>query len=182
MPDSPQNMDSRAADLVEQALQSENQQTTLLDTTSLAAQYNDALADYIQEKQVQVERVEDRLQDLVEQEMINLKDLQASKPVFWRPAARAAWEEQQAKRQEIIQRLQNRLKHVREIKEEMGLYGPRIEELAIRKLRLRQPRLADEWDAMKTAERMEEARQRQKEQFESRSISLTRVRSIDLPE
>ena len=39
------------------------------------SRYNDALADYVQEKQGQVERLEDRLENLIEQEMANLEEL-----------------------------------------------------------------------------------------------------------
>ena len=91
--------------------------------------------------------------------MANLEDYQAHRPpgLFLRPGARGAWEREQAGKQATILRLQNRLEHVREIKEEMGLHGPKIEELAVRKLRLKEPDLAGEWDDMRTAQRNHEA-------------------------
>ena len=82
--------------------------------------------------------------------------------------------------QATIQRLQNRLEHVREIKEEMGLHGPKIEELAVRKLRLKEPDLAGEWDDMRTAQRNHEATERQKIQQPARSQSLSRTRSLNV--
>ena len=82
--------------------------------------------------------------------------------------------------QATIQRLQNRLEHVREIKEDMGLHGPKIEELAVRKLRLKEPDLAGEWDDMRTAQRQHEAMERQKKQQPPRSQSLSRIRSLNV--
>ena len=42
----------------------------------------------------------------------------------------------------------------------MGLQGPKIEELAVRKLRLKKPDLAKEWDDMRTAQRQHETMER----------------------
>lgn len=66
--------------------------------------------------------------------------------------------------QHTMQRLHGRLESVREIKEGMGLHGPRIDELAIRKLRAQEPELAREWDAMQEAQRLHQALQRKQEQ------------------
>ena len=94
----------------------------------LESRYNDALAEYAEAKYEQVERLEDRLENLIEQEMANLEDYQAHRPagLFLRPGARGAWEREQARKQATIQRLQNRLEHVREIKEDMGLPARRL--------------------------------------------------------
>jgi hypothetical protein len=46
----------------------------------------------------------------------------------------------------------------------MGVYGPRIEELAIRKLRAQEPELAREWDNRQEAQRLHQALQRKQEQ------------------
>ncbi len=67
-------------DLLDQAQQAESGQAALLDTTGLESRYNDALAEYVQEKQDQVERIEDRLENLIEQEMAGLEDYQAHRP------------------------------------------------------------------------------------------------------
>jgi DNA repair exonuclease SbcCD ATPase subunit len=168
-------------DLLERAQEAQSQQAALLDTTSLESRYNGALAEYVQEKQEQVERLEDRLENLIEQEITNLESCQAQRParLFLRPNARGAWEREQVRRQATIQRLQNRLEHVREIKEEMGVHGPKIEELAVRKLRQKEPDLAAEWDDMRTAQRQHETMERQKKQLPP-SQSLTRIRSLNI--
>ena len=50
------------------------------ESTALQSRYNDALADYVQEKQGQVERLEDRIENLVEQEIANLESCQVHRP------------------------------------------------------------------------------------------------------
>ncbi len=169
-------------DLLGRAQEAECQQAALLATAPLESRYSDALAEYVEAKYEQAERLEDRLENLIEQEMTNQEDYQAHRPagLFLRPVARVAWEREQARKQATILRLQNRLEHVREIKEEMGLTGPKIEELAVRKLRLRKPDLADEWDDMRTAQRQHEAMKRQREQQPTRSQSLSRIRSLNV--
>ena len=169
-------------DLLARAQEAEIQQAALLETTPLESRYNGALAEYVEAKYEQVERLEDRLENLIEQEMANLVDYQAHRPagLFFRPGARGVWEREQARKQATILRLQNRLEHVREIKEEMGLHGPKIEELAVRKLRLKEPDLAGEWDDMRTAQRLHEAIKRQKEQQPARSQFLSRIRSLNV--
>src|SRR5208283_3010692 len=96
-------------DLLEQVHEAQSQQAALLESTALQSRYNDALADYVQEKQGQVERLEDRLENLIEQEMANLESCQAHRPagLFLRPGARGAWQREQTGRQATIQRLQN---------------------------------------------------------------------------
>jgi hypothetical protein len=169
-------------DLVERAQEAQSQQAALLDTASLESRYNGALAEYVASKYEQVERLEDRLENLIEQEMANFESSRAHRPagLFLRPGARAAWERELARRQATIQRLQNRLEHVREIKEEMGVHGPKIEELAVRKLRQKEPDLAAEWDDMRTALRHHETMERQKKQQSPQSLSLSRVRSLNV--
>ena len=168
-------------DLLERAQEAESQQAALFETTPLESRYNGALAEYVEAKYEQVERLEDRLENLIEQEMANLESCQVHRPagLFLRLGARRALEREQAGRQATIQRLQNRLEHVREIKEDIGLHGPKIEELAVRKLRLKEPDLAGEWDDMHTAQRHHAATERQSKQ-QARSQSLSRVRSLNV--
>ncbi|MFZ0930116.1 MAG: IncP plasmid survival protein KfrC family protein [Syntrophobacteraceae bacterium] len=169
-------------DLLEQAQEAQSQQAALLESTPLESRYNGALANYVQEKQEQVERLQDRLENLIEKEMANLESCQAHRPagLFLRPGARGAWQREQTGRQATIQRMQNRLEHVREIKAEMGFHGPKIEELAIRKLRLKESDLAGEWDDMRTAQRNHDATERQKIEQPPRFQSLSRVRSLNV--
>ena len=166
-------------DLLELAQEAESQQAALLETAPLESRYNDALAGYVEAKYEQVERLEDRLENLLEQEMVGPEDHQAHRPLgfFLRPGARRAREREQARMQTTIQRLQDRLERVREIKEEMTPHGSKIEELATRKLRMKEPELAGEWDDMRTAQRNHETIERQKKQ-PPRPLSLGRVRSL----
>jgi len=167
--------------LLERAQEAQRQQATLLDSTPLESRYNGALAVYVEAKYEQVERIEDSLENLIEQQMATLQDYQVHRPagLLLRPRAREAWEREQARRQTVIQRLESRLERVREIKEEMGLNGTKIEQLAARKLRLKEPGLAGEWDIMRTAQRNHEAIERQKK-AQQRSQPLIRVRSLNM--
>jgi len=168
-------------DLLKRAQEAETQQAGLLDTPSMESRYNDALAEYVEAKYEQVERLEDRLENLIEQEIANLDECQVHRPagLFLRPSARATWEHALARKQATVQQLQNRLQHVRDIKEEMGLHSPKIEETALRKLRLKEPDLVGQWDDMRTAQRNHAVLERQKKQ-QPRSQSLSRVRSLNV--
>lgn len=74
------------------------------------------------------------------------------------------------KQQRIIQRLQDRLEAVREITEGMGVHGPRLEELATRKLRAQEPGLARDWEDMCEARRLHQALLRRQEQEKRRDL------------
>jgi hypothetical protein len=62
----------------------------------------------------------------------------------------------------------------------MDLHGPKIEVLAARKLRAREPELAGEWDKVRIEERHHQAIQRkkqaQKQEQQARSQSLRQER------
>lgn len=64
--------------------------------------------------------------------------------LFAMPGTRAARQQQHARQQDRIPCLQNRLENVREIEVGMGIHGIKIEALATRKLRPREPTLAGE--------------------------------------
>ena len=67
-------------DLLERAQEAESQQAALFETTPLESRYNGALAEYVEAKYEQVERLEDRLENLIEQEMANLESCQVHRP------------------------------------------------------------------------------------------------------
>jgi hypothetical protein len=76
-----------------------------------------------------------------------------------------------------IERLEERLETVQEIRDDSGLFSSKIEELAEEKLRHREPVLAKERDASLKAERLEMAQ----ELFATKELSLEQElgRSID---
>lgn len=64
--------------------------------------------------------------------------------------------------------LQTRLEVVREIANDMGIYAPRVEELAHRKMRAHEPELVAEWDGVQAAKRHNEALSRIQEKENKR--------------
>lgn len=173
--------EAHSAELQKQAEDCEAEQAALLEAIPLESQYLATLAVYVEAKQEQVERLEDRLENLIEQQLARLQQSQSRRPgLFAMPGTRAAWQQQQARQQARIQCLQNRLENVREIKEGMDLHGPRIEVLAARKLRAREPELAGEWDKVRLAQRHHQALQRKKQaqyqEQQARSQSLRQER------
>ena len=86
------------------------------------------------------------------------------------PGARAKWNDSIQQQQASMLRLQGRLEMVREIKDAMGLHGPRIEELATRKLRDKEPVLADAWDELREAQRLHQLHQRRIEQDKKQAL------------
>ena len=150
--------------LLELAQEMQAEQTALLEATPLESQYSASFAALVEEKHDQAERIEDKLENLIDLQVSRLQQTQARQPgLFALPGARAKWQQQVQQQQNTVQRLHGRLETVREIKEGMGVHGPRIDELAIRKLRAQEPELASEWDDMQEAQRLHQALQRKQE-------------------
>ncbi|PSL90778.1 IncP plasmid survival protein KfrC family protein [Pseudomonas sp. R9.37] len=153
-----------------------SEQQALLEASPLASQYAAALAAHVEAKHDQVERIEDRLEGVIEQQEAKLHQIEAKQPgILSMPSTRANWQSQVQQQQALLQRLHGRLEGVREIKEGMGLHGPRVEELAARKLRHDEPELAEGWDDMRAAQRAHEALMRKQDQ--EKRIKLEREQS-----
>jgi hypothetical protein len=163
--------DLQADALLERAQEAQAEQTALLEATPLESQYSAAFAAQVEAKHDQAERIEDRLENLIEQQASRLQRTQASQPgLLSLPGARAKWQSQVQQQQSAMQRLHGRLEAVREIKEGMGVHGPRIEELAARKLRAQEPEIAKEWDEMREAQRLHQALLRKQEQEKKQAL------------
>ena len=157
--------------LLELAQEMQTEQTALLEATSLESQYSASFAALVEEKHDQAERIEDKLENLIDLQVSRLQQTQAKQPgLFSFPGARARWQQQVQQQQNTMQRLHGRLETVREIKEGMGIHNPRIDELAIRKLRAQEPELASEWDDMQEAQRLHQAMQRKQEQEKRQAL------------
>lgn len=161
-----QDSPARSGDaLYEDAQELEREQQAMLETAPVEQGYQEALAGYVQAKHDQVERIEDRLENLIEQQQARLQQTFAAQPgLLSRGSAKAAWQAQQMQQQARLQSLHGRLEAVREIKDSMGIHGPRIEELATRKLRAKEPGLANDFDEMQEAQRRHQALLRKQEQ------------------
>lgn len=165
-----QDNDAQADALFEQAQDVQAEQVALFDTP-LESQYSAAFAAQVEAKHDQAERIEDKIENLIELQASSLQLAQSRQPnIFALPGARAKWQQQMQQQKSTMQHLQDRLESVREIKEGMGIYGSRIDELATRKLRAQEPKLASEWSDIREAQRQFQALQRKKEQDKKRAL------------
>jgi hypothetical protein len=126
------------------------------------ATYENELQTHIEAKQQQVERIESRLETLIEQQEARLLQTQQNKPgMLALPSTRNAWRERQEEQRARLQGLHARLERVQSLREGMSTHGPKLEELATRKLRTQSPELAAEWDESQAQARREQMEQRQ---------------------
>lgn len=124
--------------------------------------YQAELETHIEAKQQQVERIESRLETLIEQQEARLLQTQQKRPgAFSLPSTRGAWRDRQEDQRARLQTLHARLDRVQSLKEGMSTHGPKLEELATRKLRTENPELAAEWDEAQARARREQLEKRQ---------------------
>ena len=160
-----QSIVSEADGLYDSARELEQEQQSLLEAAPVEQRYQEALTTYVQAKHEQVERIEDRLEQLIDQQQARLQRTLAGQPgLLSRSSTKAAWQSQQIYQQARLQGLHGRLEAIREIKDGMGIHAPKIEELASRKLRAKEPGLASEFDEMQEAQRRHQALLRKQEQ------------------
>ncbi|MDD4616399.1 MAG: hypothetical protein PHW76_04680 [Alphaproteobacteria bacterium] len=169
---------------VEKVRELRDEQSSLVETDSPVSLYNEVLAVQIDAKFSQAERLEEKLETLMERQEARLMQIEAHQPGFLSlPKTRSNWNQQILQQQAYMQTLIGRMEVVREIREEMTPHGPRIEELAARKIRFHKPEMAAEFDAMMTATRrhleQERARVQKKEQEKKRGVSLVVSKSVE---
>ena len=118
-------------------------------SSALEQDYRETLASYILAKYEQADRIEDRLEHLIDRQQSRLQQRRIAQPGFLSlPATRKAWQAQQDRQQAGLNRLLARLKTVQKIKS-----GIRIEACAANKMRKENPQLARDWDAMRQVKR-----------------------------
>ena len=165
---------------LESARDAEREQQAILETVSVDATYQDTLTEYIETKHEQVERIEDNLERLIERQQSRIQQNKSNQPGFFAfPNIKKQWQSQQSMQLDRLQSLRSRLEMVREISNETGIHGPRIEEFAERKLRADHPELAKDFDELCAAQRHQEAI-RAKERKMAQSNSTGRGLSIGL--
>ncbi|MDP5168565.1 IncP plasmid survival protein KfrC family protein [Pseudomonas syringae] len=170
--------DSDAA--LSEAETAQDEQQALLENSSVEALYSAALAIYVDAKHEQAERIEDRLEGLLDQQENRLHQLESKQPgLLSLPSTKAQWQSQVQQQQALVQKLHGRLDGVREVKDGMGLHGPRIEDLATRKLRQSEPELAENWDQLRAAQRAHETLMRKIEQ--EKRLKQRREQGLDDP-
>ncbi|EPI0765655.1 MULTISPECIES: phosphoribosyltransferase [Vibrio] len=167
--------------LLSEAEQLESEQSSMLDSASVEQSYQEMLATYAQAKHDQVERIEDRLENLISQQQARLQQSQLNKPGFLSmPGTKKTWQVSQSQQQSRLQTLQVRLEAVREIKDGMGVHSPRIDELATRKMRAANPELAADWDAMRQAQRHHQALVKKQEQERKQNQERSRSHTLGI--
>jgi len=174
---------SGGEELLEATRETEREQRATLEAASIEQTYQEALTSYVQAKHAQVERIEERLEQLVDRQQARLQQLQSRAPgLLSLPHTKTAWQQQQTQQQARLQVLHTRLEVVHEIKEGMGIHAPKIEELATRKMRTERPDLASDWDAMREAARRHQAltRKQEQEQKQTQEQRLGRSQSLGL--
>ena len=135
-------------------------------------------APYVQQKHDQAMRIEKKLESRISQAQRALKQGDEHRPgVFSLPGTRRVWEATQADREERIHQLKKRQNTVREIRTGMGASVPRIEELANRKMRAENPKMAARQDAMRRAFRVKQVKAQQQARTERREQRLRQVRT-----
>ncbi|WP_419605432.1 IncP plasmid survival protein KfrC family protein, partial [Thiolapillus sp.] len=148
----------QAANSLLEAAESLEQQHSLLDSAPIEQTYQETLVAYVQSKHDQVERIEVRLEALVDRQQARLQQMRLRSPGFLSlPSTKRAWQTRQAQCRARLQVLHYRLDAVREIRDGMGLHSPKLEELATRKMRAENPELASDWDALRLAVSQHEA-------------------------
>lgn len=145
-------------------------------------EYSKALKEYVQAKALQVERIEEKLTQVVTQQQMALKRKGTERPgavtSLWKGTQ---WKKEQKQLQNRLQVLQRRLSWVKKIRHDMG--GKRLEEMALKKLRKKEPELTSRRDAFVKAQTEQMVTQhmaaRKQQQEKARSQSLGRTRTMD---
>ena len=140
-----------------QARSIEAEQARLRDQ-SLGGRYQSALQTYLQANAQRIERIEDRLETLIDNQQAALSQLEAQRPGFFASAGtKAAWTVDKEASQDRLQILQGRLARVDELREQTA-------ELAEEKMRDDEPELAGAWDSARPAHRGRQEGQRRERQ------------------
>jgi vacuolar-type H+-ATPase subunit I/STV1 len=167
-----QDLESQADSLLDEAREVDSEQSNLVDTSPLDSQYNAALQTQVDAKHDQAERIEDRLEILIEVQASRLQLIQSQQPgILALTSTRQLWQQQVQQQQNTMQKLRGRLEVVREIKEGMGIHSPRIEELAAHKLKFKEPSLSSDWIDMQEAQRWHQVLMRKQEQDKKRLLN-----------
>lgn len=167
------DIEMQAEFLLDEAREADSGQSSLIDSAPLESQYTAALATQVDAKHDQAERIEDRLENLIEIQVSRLQQVQVQQLGFLAlPVTRQIWQQKLQQQQNTLQKLRGRLEAVREIKEGMGLHCPRIEELAAHKLHFKEPGMASEWADRQEAQRRHQALLRQQEQNQKNPLLI----------
>ncbi len=142
---------------------------------SLGERYQGALQIYLQANSQRIERIEDRLETLLENQQAALGEMEAQRPGFFSSAGtKATWITSRDALQDRQQTLQARLSRVEGLREQSA-------ELAEEKMRDREPELAGAWDLARQAQRgQREEQRRERQATRQKDRSQDRGRELEL--
>lgn len=175
--------EGRSKELIGSALAERNELRGAVNGSPINELYENVLAVMTQVKHEQIDRIETRLEGLIDRQGASQKQMLSQKPsVFAGFGARAKWQNAQAQTQARMFTLNTRLEQVREIKDGMGLHAPKVVEFATQKLKKEEPALLKAWEQIQVAQRVHQARLRKEEQERKQvaSKSLGRGQSLSL--
>ncbi len=125
---------------------------------SVGGRYGAALHTYLQANTQRIERIENRLESLIESQQTALGELETQRPGFLASAGtKTAWNASREASQDRLQILQTRLSRLEELRDQSA-------ELAEEKMRDREPELASAWDAVRREQRGRQEEQRRERQ------------------
>jgi len=157
-----------ADSLLHQAEQHASEQRALLENASLEQTLTATLKPYVEAKHEQIERIEVKLGQVIEQQQIKLKQVEQNPPKHkWlsskktKAANTDAWYNNKNKQLARLHELNHRKSYVGKIKESTDSRFPTVDELATRKMRREHPELASSWDAMRESVRLKQQQERQ---------------------
>lgn len=150
--------------------------------TNSKESYDTLLKIYTQSKYNQLEKIENKLENFVTVQQDRVKQTFSHRPgvvaSLWRGSL---WKKEYKHQQNRLQVLQRRLSWVKKIRHDMG--GKRLEEMALKKLRKKEPELTSRRDDFVKAQTEQMVTQhmavRKQQQEKARSQSLGCTRTMD---
>ena len=141
---------------------------------SAGERYQAAVQTYLQANAQRIERIESRLETLIENQQGALGELNSQRPGFFASSAtKAGWAAEIEAAQDRLQTLRGRLSRLEEVKEQS-------EELAEDKMRQSEPDLAKRWDVQRRAQRGGQEQNRQAARTKARSAEQAVERGREL--
>lgn len=159
-------------------------QANQAEAAEIEKQYDAVFQNYLEAKQEQVERLSDKLESMIENQQSALNRLENKRPgLLARPSTRQAWSQAVMQQKTKIQRMEKRLGRVHEIEEGMTVTGPKMIELASRKIRAHDPELAKSWEGIREDLRRQKEKERQakRDQKKTQQQGRGRAQSLNLP-
>lgn len=140
--------------------------------------YDAVFQNYLEAKHEQVERLTDKLEHMIENQQSILTRLENKRPGFLaRPSTRQAWSQTVQQQKTKIRRMERRLGRVHEIEEGMTVTGPKLVELASRKIRAHDPELAKSWEGIREELRRQQEKERQAKRDQKKTQKQSRGRA-----